>query len=141
MGQCIYVAMTERGIVTREMASEAWMNPENAGRILGAGHLLNTTIGVWFYERDLWDKEELGKRLRALADHVTAPGYLKAYEDWGGEQLKLVSKEEWPLHSPMRTEVAPDIAFPPSPILRPRPGKRVPPKSVRGTRRPRGKDR
>jgi len=112
MGQCFYVAMTDRGIVTREMPSEMWMNPEAAGRSLGVGHHLNTTIGVWFYERDLWDKKELGRRLRALAAHVTAPGYLKPYEDWGMEQLKAFPREERPLHGPMRTGAVEDEPLP-----------------------------
>lgn len=83
MGQCIYVAempkrrgTTETEIVTREMPSELWMSPAAAGAVLAEGHMLNTTIGVWFYESDVLDKEALRVKLLALVDHVTAPGYL-----------------------------------------------------------------
>ena len=88
MGQCIYVAMTDNGIVTREVSSELWVHPEAAGRALGASHLLNTTVGVWFYETDLWTKRDLRKRLRALADHVASPGFLRSVESYGKELLR-----------------------------------------------------
>ncbi len=88
MGQCIYVAETEKGPSTREMPSEMWMSPAAAGAELAKGHLLNTTIGVWFYERDLWDKAALRRRLLALVDYVTAPEFLRHYEEWGQQQLR-----------------------------------------------------
>lgn len=92
MGQCIYVAepallAQSRGAppIVREMRSEEWMDPSQAGRILAEGHLLNTTCGVWFYESDLWDKDALRRRLLALVDHVTAPDFLRHYEEWGAQ--------------------------------------------------------
>lgn len=86
MGQCIYVAGTEDGPVVREMPSELWMSPAAAGGVLAKGHFLNTTIGIWFYERDLWDKQALRRRLLALVDHVTSPDFLHHYEEWGQRQ-------------------------------------------------------
>ncbi len=41
------------------MPSEVWMYPAEAGQILGEGHFLNTTVGVWLYESDLQDKMKL----------------------------------------------------------------------------------
>jgi hypothetical protein len=102
MGQCIYVAerldagkddlraRARAGApLVREMPSELWMHPEEAGRTLGKDHLLNTTIGVWFYESDLWDKRALRRRLMALVQHVTSPEFLRDYEEWGREMLKV----------------------------------------------------
>ncbi len=90
MGQCIYVTESlgprKDGPVVREMRSEVWMTPAEAGRMLAEGHLLNTTIGVWFYESDLWDKKALRRRLAALIRHVTAPEFLRHYENWGRQQ-------------------------------------------------------
>jgi hypothetical protein len=88
MGQCIYVAeRTGRklGPVAREMRSETWMDPAEAGRVLAEDHLLNTTLGVWFYESDLWDKKALRRRLMALVRHVTSPSFMPRYEAWGRE--------------------------------------------------------
>jgi predicted transcriptional regulator len=81
MGKCIYVAEAPtRGgkmkPVVQAIPSEVWMNPAEAGRVLAEGHLLNTTVGVWLYESDLLDKDELRARLLALVDHVTTPGFL-----------------------------------------------------------------
>jgi hypothetical protein len=89
MGQCIYVAETTGRPETRELPSEVWMNPAEAGRLLGEKHFLNTTLGVWFYESDLWDKQALRAQLLALVEHVTSPEFLKHYEDWGREQMRL----------------------------------------------------
>ena len=88
MGQCIYVAESLDGTgegdpVVREMRSEEWMDPAEAGRILAEDHLLNTSTGVWFYESDLWDKRSLRRRLTALVRHVTSPTFLAEYEEWG----------------------------------------------------------
>ena len=88
MGECIYVAETADGPATRQMSSEVWMAPAAAGEWLAKGHFLNTTIGVWFYESDLWDKEALRRRLLALVDHVTAPDFLRHYEEWGKQQIR-----------------------------------------------------
>lgn len=92
MGQCVYVAENlgphTGGPVVREMPSEVWMNPAEAGRVLAKDHLLNTTAGVWFYESDLWDKRALRRRLTALARHVTSPSFLREYEAWGRKQLE-----------------------------------------------------
>jgi hypothetical protein len=93
MGQCIYVrergGPLERGQepLAREMPSEVWMSPEDAGRILGEGQFMNTTIGIWLYESDVWDKASLRKRLLALVDHVTSPTFMAEYEEWGRRQL------------------------------------------------------
>jgi hypothetical protein len=90
MGQCIYVTESlgprKDRLVVREMRSEVWMNPAEAGRVLAEDHLLNTTIGVWFYESDLWDKKALRRRLTALIAHVTSPMFLRHYEEWGRKQ-------------------------------------------------------
>ncbi len=32
--------------------------------------LLNTTKGIWFYERDLWDKKKLKVQLRQLIKEI-----------------------------------------------------------------------
>ncbi len=32
--------------------------------------LLNTTKGIWFYERDLWDKKKLKAQLRQLIKEI-----------------------------------------------------------------------
>jgi hypothetical protein len=88
MGQCIYVAEFPDGPVTREMPSEIWMGPEAAGRELAKGHLLNTTIGVWFYESHLHDKADLRRRLLALVDYVAAPEFLRQYEEFGQQFRK-----------------------------------------------------
>jgi hypothetical protein len=91
MGKCIYVAEKagrKPGPVTREMRSETWMDPAAAGRVLATDHLLNTTLGVWFYESDLWDKRALRRRLMALVRHVTSPEFLREHEEWGREQLR-----------------------------------------------------
>jgi hypothetical protein len=69
------------------MPSEVWMDPAAAGRILAEGHFLNTTIGVWFYESDTWDKQTLRKKLLALVDHVTSPTFMPDYEEWGRRQI------------------------------------------------------
>jgi hypothetical protein len=90
MGQGIYVAETKDGPSAREMPSEFWMSPEAAGRELAKGHLLNTTVGVWLYESDLHDKAALRRRLLALVDHVTAPEFLRSYEEFGQRV-----REEW----------------------------------------------
>lgn len=86
MGQCIYVRDTQNGPAVREMPSEVWMSPGGAGQWLAEGHFLNTTVGVWFYERDLWNKQALRRRLLALVDHVTSPDFLRHYEEWGQQQ-------------------------------------------------------
>lgn len=90
MGDCIYVA--EDGMepdrfrqvghpVVRVIASEQWMDPAEAGRILAEDQFLNTSTGVWFYEADLLDEPaKLQERLRALAEHVGTPAFLEAYE-------------------------------------------------------------
>jgi len=86
MGQCIYVAeetASKDGPVTREMRSEAWMDPAASGRALAEDHFLNSTLGVWFYESDLWDKQALRERLLALVEHVTSPSFLPEYEEVG----------------------------------------------------------
>ena len=88
MGQCIYVAAGDQGPRVREIPSELWMSPAAAGEELAKGHLLNTTVGLWFYERDLWDKRELRRRLMALVDHVTSPEFLAHYEEFGRRQLR-----------------------------------------------------
>jgi hypothetical protein len=72
MGQCIDVAEREDGPTTREMPSEMWMHPDAAGDELAKGHLLNTTVGVWCYESDLWDKQSLRRR------HGGRPGIVVA---------------------------------------------------------------
>ena len=78
------------GPVTREMRSEAWMNPAEAGRLLAEDHLLNTTVGVWMYESDLCDKKALKQRLMALVRHVTSPEFMSEYEQWGREQARAM---------------------------------------------------
>ncbi|MBI4515975.1 MAG: hypothetical protein HY699_09200 [Deltaproteobacteria bacterium] len=88
MGECIYVRDGEAGPEVRQMPSEVWMRPAGAGELLAKGHFLNTTLGVWFYEHDLWDKEALRRRLLALVDHVTAPEFLRRYEEWGQQFRK-----------------------------------------------------
>lgn len=90
MGQCIYVAETKDGPGVRKMPNALWMGPEAAGRELAKDHLLNTTVGVWFYERDLHDKADLRRRLLALVDHVTTPEFLRHYEEFGQR-----AREEW----------------------------------------------
>jgi hypothetical protein len=125
MGQCIYVAMTDNGIVTREIPSELWMKPEAAGKALGVGHLLNTTIGVWFYETDVWTKRDLGKRLRALADYVTSPGFLPSVEDYGKELRRRSPKAVRNLRPPLGPKNLREGTLAP-PRRRPPPGKRIP---------------
>jgi hypothetical protein len=97
MGKCIYVADSlgpgRGGPIVREMRSETWMNPAEAGRVLAEDHLLNTTAGVWFYESDLWDKRALRRRLTALARHVTSPEFLPEYEEWGRKMLEAQRSE------------------------------------------------
>ena len=92
MGQCIYVTEEPlssrrrpgpKGPQTREMRSEEWMNPAEAGRILAEGHFLNTTVGVWLYELDVHDKKALRKKLEALVDYVCSPDFLPEYETFG----------------------------------------------------------
>jgi hypothetical protein len=67
------------------MRSETWCDPAEAGQVLAESHMLNTTIGVWFYELDLHDKAKLRATLLALVDHVTAPEFLPEYEAFGRE--------------------------------------------------------
>lgn len=81
MGQCVYVkgADIKSGVEVREMRSETWMVPAQAGEVLAEDHFANTTMGVWFYESDLWDKKALRKKLLAIVDHVTKQGFLPKY--------------------------------------------------------------
>lgn len=85
MGQCIYVAertSTKKEPVTREVASEKWMDPASVGRTLGQDHFMNTTIGVWFYESDLHDKRALRKRLMDLVKCYRAGGMMGIGSRW-----------------------------------------------------------
>jgi len=131
MGQCIYVAMTDNGIVTRQIPSELWMKPEAAGKALGEGHLLNTTIGVWFYETDVWTKRDLGKRLRALGDYVTSPGFLRSIEDYGKELGRRNPGAIRSLRPSLSSEDLREGALPPQ-RRRPPPGTRIPSEAIGG---------
>ena len=100
MGQCIYVREPESPqdeTTTREMPSEVWMNPAEAGRTLAADHHVNTTLGIWLYESDLWDKALLRERLMRLVDHVCAPDFKREYEEHGRPQVeRLRALGKWP---------------------------------------------
>lgn len=84
MGNCIYVRSPSpvrvEGPELRYLRSEVWADPAEAGRILGAGHFLNTTAGIWFYEGELInDREALCARLRAMADLVESGEAARLY--------------------------------------------------------------
>jgi hypothetical protein len=70
------------------MRSETWLDPAAAGRELAEDHLLNTTLGVWLYESDLWDKRALRRRLTEFVRHVTSPSFLRVYEELGRAQVR-----------------------------------------------------
>jgi len=47
-----------------------WINTDNQGQ-----RLLNSTNGIWFYERDLFDKEALKKKLMDLIKEINKIDY------------------------------------------------------------------
>ena len=80
MGQCFFISdsvgfaterkywqdKTQKRVI--EIPSEIlidWLNTDGQGQ-----RLLNSTNGIWFYERDLFNKEKLKKGLRDLIKDI-----------------------------------------------------------------------
>ena len=66
MGHCYFIVDSYEGPRLEEVRSEDlldWLE-ENGNRVL------NTTLGIWFYERDLFDRKKLKRELKNLIKEI-----------------------------------------------------------------------
>ena len=66
MGHCYFIVNSYEGPKLEEIRSEDlldWLE-ENGTRVL------NTTSGIWFYERDLFDRKKLKRELKNMIKEI-----------------------------------------------------------------------